>query len=94
MGPRLWIATWAPGALRRLGRAAPSHLRPLLAERGVGERLQGFVQRGQLVRDADEPFGRLEAPVEGVHLVAEAVEALEDGIELAIIEVLAIRHYG
>jgi hypothetical protein len=29
-----------------------------------------------------------------VHLVAEAVEALEDGIELAIIEVLAIRHYG
>jgi hypothetical protein len=44
------------------------------------------------VRDPHEAFAGLEAAVERMHLVAEAVEALEDGVELAVIELVAIRH--
>ena len=44
------------------------------------------------MRDAHETFGGLESAVESVHLGAQAVEALEDGVQLAVIEVLAVRH--
>ncbi len=64
----------------------------MLAESGVGECLQGFVQRRELVRDTDEPLGGLEAAVERVHLRVEAIETLENRVELAVIEMLAIRH--
>jgi hypothetical protein len=42
--------------------------------------------------DAHEAFGGLEPAVESVHLGAQPVEALEDGVQLAVIEVLAVRH--
>jgi hypothetical protein len=44
------------------------------------------------MRDPNEALCGLETAVEGVHLVAEAIEALEDGVELTVIEVVAIRH--
>ena len=44
------------------------------------------------MRDAHETFGGLESAVESVHLGAQPVEALEDGVQLAVIEVLAVRH--
>jgi hypothetical protein len=44
------------------------------------------------VGDPHEPFSRFEATVERVNLVAQPVEALEDGIELAVVEVLSVRH--
>jgi hypothetical protein len=44
------------------------------------------------VRDPHETFGGLESSVESVHLGAQPVEALEDGVQLAVIEVLAVRH--
>jgi len=42
--------------------------------------------------DAHEAFGCLEPAVESVHLGAQAVETLEDGVQLAVIEVLSVRH--
>jgi hypothetical protein len=81
------------GSERLLGGAASPHLRPLLAKGGVRERLQRLVERGELVRDADEPFRRLEASVQRMDLVAEPVEPLEDGVELAVVQVLAFSHY-
>jgi hypothetical protein len=44
------------------------------------------------VRDAHETFGGLESAGESVHLGAQPVETLEDGVQLAVIEVLAVRH--
>ena len=78
-----------PGRAARLGRAAATNLRALLSEGGIGEGLKGLVQRRELVCDANEALRVLEAPVERVHLVAEPVEALEDSVELAVIEGLA-----
>jgi hypothetical protein len=45
------------------------------------------------VRDSDQPVGRLETTVESMHLVAEAVQALQDGVELTIVEVVTV-HCG
>ena len=42
------------------------------------------------MRDPDQALGRLEAPVEGVYLVAQPVEALEDGVELPVVEMLSV----
>jgi hypothetical protein len=67
-------------------------LRALLAEGGVRERLERLVQRCELVRDPDEALSGLEAPVERVDLVAKAVEALENGVELTVVEILPLRH--
>ncbi len=44
------------------------------------------------MRDAKQSFAGVESPVEGVHLVAEAVEPLEDGIELSVVERLGAFH--
>lgn len=38
------------------------------------------------MRDADEALGRVEAAIERVYLVAEPVEPLEKGVELAVVE--------
>lgn len=75
----------------RLGRAAAPDGRPLLAEGRVGECLERLVQVGELVRDAEQMLVRVESPVERVHLVAEPVEALEDCVELTVVQVLALR---
>ena len=79
-----------PGRAARLGRAAATNLRTLLSEGGIGEGLKGLVQGRELVRDADEAFGVLEPPVQRVHLVAEAVEALENCVKLTIVQVLSL----
>ena len=71
--------------------AAAADLRALRAERGVGERLERLVEAGELVRDALELVARVQSPVERVNLVAEAVEAREDRVELAVVEAAAIR---
>jgi hypothetical protein len=42
------------------------------------------------VGDANETLGRLETPVEGVHLVAEPVETLEDRVKLTVVQVPSI----
>ena len=44
------------------------------------------------MRDSHEALGGLEAPVERVDLVAQAVEALEDRVQLTVVEVLSLRH--
>jgi hypothetical protein len=38
------------------------------------------------MRDPGEGLGRVEPPVQGVNLVAEPVEALEERVELAVVE--------
>ena len=40
------------------------------------------------MRDPDQAFGRLEASIEGVDLVAESVEPLEDRVELSVVQML------
>jgi hypothetical protein len=71
---------------QRLGRAAAANLRALLPQGGIGERLEGLVQGPELVRDAKERLRVIGAPVELVHLVAQAVEAFEQRVELAVTE--------
>jgi hypothetical protein len=44
------------------------------------------------VRDPHEALGRLEAPIEGMHLHDEAVQPLENRVELSIVEILSFRH--
>jgi hypothetical protein len=68
-----------------LGGAASTHLRALMPEGGVCERLERLVQRRELVRDAQETLGGIHPPIERVYLVAKAIEALEDGVELAVV---------
>ncbi len=75
-----------------LGGAAPADLRALGAERSVGEGLQRLVQARELAHDPLELVVRVQPAVERVDLVAEAVEPLEDGVQLAIVEVLALSH--
>ncbi len=80
------------GRAATLGRAAAAHLRALLPQGRIRERLKRLVQRRELVRDPEEPLSRVHAAVECMHLVAEAVEALEHGIELPVFEVLTFSH--
>src|SRR5207248_1565863 len=72
--------------------AAAAHLRALLAERGIRDRLQRLVQAPQLVRQAGEALGMVEAPVEHVDLVDQLVQALEHRVELTVIEGIALGH--
>jgi len=76
-----------------LGRSAAANLRALLPQRGIGEGLEGLVQVDELVRDPREPLLVVEPPVQRVDLVAEPVEPLENGVELPVVEMLAVgRH--
>ena len=56
----------------------------LLAERGVGERLQRLVQRAELVDDRREVLARVEPAVEGPQLGVQRVQSLEQRVELAV----------
>jgi hypothetical protein len=42
------------------------------------------------VRDPDEPFGGFETAVDRVHLIAKPVEALENRVELTVVQLLAL----
>ena len=65
----------------------------MLPQRGVRKGLERLVQVDQLVRDPREPVLVVEPPVQRVHLVTEPVESLEDGVELPVVEVVAVgRH--
>src|SRR5919202_5139517 len=82
----------ATRAIASAGAAAPD-LRPLVAEGGVRERLERLVQRRELACDPEQVLARVELAVQGPQLVGEAVEALEQGVELAVGELLAL-HAG
>src|SRR5579862_530487 len=71
-----------------LAGAAASDLRALLAERGVGERLQRLVQVAQLVRDHGELLARLLPAVEARELLDPPVEPFEQRFELAVGELV------
>src|SRR5581483_6156612 len=71
----------------RLAGPPPANLRTLVAERGVGERLQRFVQVTELVRDHGQLLARLLAAVEARELGDEPVEPFEQRFELAVGEV-------
>ena len=65
----------------------------MLPQRGVCKGLERLVQVDQFMRDPREPVLVVEPPVPSVHLVAEPVEPLEDGVELSVVEVVALdRH--
>ena len=65
----------------------------MLAERRIGKGLEGLVQVDELVRDPCEPFLVVEAAVQRVDLVAEPVEPFENGVELPVVELVAVgRH--
>jgi hypothetical protein len=69
--------------------AAAANGRALVAERCVGDRLERLVQRPELTRDAEQLFLRVETTGQRVYLLAEAVEALEERVELAVADFLA-----
>jgi hypothetical protein len=75
-----------------LTRSAAPDLGALLPEGGIGERLQRFVQRAQLVCEGEEALGVVEPAVEELELGAQAVEPLEHGVELPVVEGLAVSH--
>src|SRR5207247_7546182 len=57
-----------PALGRRLARAAPADLRGLLAQGGVGQRLERLVQRAELAGDRDEAFGVVEPAAQRLEL--------------------------
>ncbi len=67
-------------------RPAPANPRGL-SESGVGERVQRFVQLAHLPREERKPFLLLRGSVEALELAGDAVEALEERVELAISQV-------
>jgi hypothetical protein len=73
-------------------RPSAAHLRALLPQCGIRDRLQRLVQGPELMRDTGEALGVIEPPVEHVDLVDELVEALEHSVELAVFEGLAFGH--
>ena len=72
----------------RLSAASATHLRRLLAEGGVGERLQRLVQCRELAGQAEEVLVVVETLVRLRELVADAVELLEDQVEAPVGEVV------
>ena len=64
--------------------------RRLRPERGVGERLQRLVQGRELAGDPRQALGAVEPAVEVVYLVTEPVEALEQCVELAVGDLVAV----
>src|SRR5919202_138175 len=79
----------ATRAIASAGAAAPD-LRALVAEGGVGQRLERLVQRRELAGDPAQVLARVELAVQRPQLVGEAVEALEQGVELAVGELLSL----
>src|SRR5438309_313743 len=75
---------------RRSGAAAAPHLRRLLAERGVGQRLQRLVERRELARQSQELLVVVEPLADLRELVADPVEPLEEHVESPVGEVGAL----
>ena len=69
-------------------RAAAAHLRALLPQRRVRERLERVVQQRELSYDRREVLAAVQPAVEALELGRQAVEALEQRVELAITDVL------
>src|SRR5205823_2699425 len=67
--------------------AAAAHLRRLLPERRVGERLQRLVQRRELACQLQEVLVVVDPPVELRELVADPVEPLEEDVEAPVGEI-------
>src|SRR5439155_26114693 len=86
-------ASTASAFRKALAPAPASHARPLLSECGVHEGLERFVQRRKLVRDAQELLVRVDAPGQLVHLVAQAIEAFEQRVELAVADLTFHKDY-
>jgi len=59
-------------------------------ERRVGERVQRLLQVVQLARHELEPVLALRRAIESLELVRDAVEALQQCVELAISDVVLI----
>ena len=59
----------------------------MLPESRVGECLQRFVQRAQLVREGEVALGVVEPLVQDSQLVAQAVEPLQHRVQLPVVEV-------
>ena len=70
------------------GAAATLNLGTLVPERGVRERLERVVQGRQFADDGRVALACVESAIERPQLVAEAVEPLEQGVQLAITELL------
>jgi hypothetical protein len=64
----------------------------VLAECGVGDGLQRLVQDGEFARDPEQRILLIEAAVQRVDLLAEAVESRENGVQLAVAEILRAFH--
>ena len=65
----------------------------MLPQRGVSKGLEGLVQVDELMRDPRESVLVVEPTVQRVNLVAEPVEPLENGVELPVVEEVAVgRH--
>ena len=61
-----------------------------LAERGVGERVQRLLQVVELAGDEREALLALRRAVEALELGCNPVESLEQGVELAISDVVLL----
>ena len=61
-----------------------------MAERRVGERVQRLLQVVQLARHELEPLLSLRRAIESLELVRDAIEALQQCVELAISDVVLI----
>ena len=77
--------------IEALGRAAAADLRALRTKGCVGKGLQRLVETAELGDDPLQLVVRVEPAVEGMDLVAEPVEPLENRVELPVVEVLAVR---
>src|SRR5207249_1075298 len=62
----------------------------LAPERGVRERLERLVERADLVDDRREVLARVEAAVEGRDLRVQAIEPLEERVQLPIAELVLL----
>ena len=61
-----------------------------LAQRSVGERVERLLQVVDLFRDEHEALLALGCAVQALELVRDPVETLEQGVELAISDVVLI----
>src|SRR5436190_10491274 len=78
------------GCRGALARAPPADLRRLLAERGIGQCLQRLVERCELAGQLEEVLVVVGPAVQLRELVADPVEPLEEDVEAAVRDVLAI----
>ena len=79
-----------PAELARSRRPRLPHARRRLSERRVGERVQRLLELVELARDEGEALLPLGRAVQALELVGDPVEALEQGVELAISDVVLL----